>query len=57
MSRLKQYLVFGGAVFLVQTDFVQGVLQGSSFYTVLFSFIGVMLAAAVGLTLYYRKRL
>ena len=56
MSRWKQYLVFGGSVYLIQTDLVQGVLHGKGFYIGLFSFIGVLLIVAVIQTIRLKKR-
>ena len=57
MSRWKQYLIFGGLVFLVQTDFVQGVAHEKGFYIGLTVFIGVFLAAAVMHTIRLRNRM
>lgn len=57
MSRWKQYLIFGGLVFLVQTDFVQGVAHEKGFYIGLTVFIGVLLAVAVMHTIRLRNRM
>lgn len=56
MSRWKQYLVFGGSVYLIQTDLVQGVLHDKGFCIGLFLFIGVLLIAAVIQTIRLKKR-
>lgn len=57
MSRWKQYLIFGGLVFLVQTDFVQGVAHANGFYIGLSVFIGTLLAIALMLTIRSRNRM
>ena len=50
-------MIFGGLVFLVQTDFVQGVARSKNFYVGLFVFIGLLLIVAVLHTIRLRNRL
>lgn len=57
MSRWKQYLIFGGLVFLVQTDFVQGVAHAKGFYIGLSVFIGMLLAIALMHTIRSRNKM
>lgn len=56
MSKLQQYLVLGGILFLFQTKFVRGIFQSSSLLYVILGIIGVLLVTAVVLSIIIERR-
>lgn len=56
MSRLQQYLIFGGIILIIQTDFFRNFLNSSWLLPVVIGVIFVFLGFALGITLYVRKR-
>lgn len=56
MSKLKQYLIFGGILFLFQTDIVKKIFQSSSFLHTVLGAIGLLLITAVIVSVSVEKR-
>ncbi|MGN1079968.1 MAG: hypothetical protein ACI4TE_07350 [Alphaproteobacteria bacterium] len=56
MSKLKQYIVFGGLLFLFQMDSVKRIFQSPSFLNTVLGGIGILLVIAVIITISAQKR-
>lgn len=56
MSRLQQYLIFGGIILIIQTDFFRKFLNSSWILPVVIGIIFVFLGIALGMTLYIKRR-
>ncbi len=56
MSKWKQYLVFGGVLFLFQSDFVKRIFQSASFLHTVLGAIGFLLITAVVVSVCIEKR-
>lgn len=57
MSRFKQYLFFGGLLFIFQSRLVKGVFQSPAFLNTVLGMIVFLLIVAVVVTYYAKKRL
>ena len=56
MSKWKQYIVFGGILFLFQADVVKQTFQSLSFLNTVLGIIGILLIIAVTIAIRAQKR-